>query len=331
MLKKISIVISLFVWAISVLGQPSDLNQTDANGKKQGKWKKKDETGGYEGQFKDDVPVGMFKYFYPKGELKATINHYDNGKKASAHMFHKNGKHKAIGLYYNQKKDSLWRYFDEKENLIAEEFYKKGVVNGISKDYFETGQLLQELQYRDGVKDGIWKQYYPNGKMKQQTTYVNGKLDGEFKMYADDGNLIMEGKYVDDLKTGNWFFYDSHGMMEKILTFSEGIQTREQIMNGEKVTYYKNNIPKSKVTYRQGKKNGEFVEYYEMGEWVTEKVPGDPNLGQEDDYEEVLVGQQIWRKGKYQNDKLEGEVIYYTRDGKVEKKEFYKNGELAEK
>lgn len=323
----------IFIGFAAVIAQPGDdqLNVTDANGKKQGKWKKKDETGGYEGQFKDDVPVGMFKYFYPKGELKATMNYYNNGKKAAAHMFYRNGKHKAIGIYTEQKKDSLWRYFDTEENLVSEEFYKKGTVNGLSKSYYGSGQLLEELNYKDGVKDGKWNQYFENGQLSQEATYVNGKVEGDFKIFREDGKVAVEGQYSNDLKAGNWFFYDTYGTIKKVVTFKDGFKFREKIMNGEKLEYYANNIPKSKVTFKNGKKNGEFIEYYEMGEWVTQEVKGDPNLGQDNDYEEVLIGQQISKKGKYVNDKLEGEVIYYTRDGKVEKKEFYKNGELAEK
>ena len=45
-----------------------DLNKTDANGKKQGDWKKYYENGfvRYQGQFKDDKPVGTFNYYYDK-------------------------------------------------------------------------------------------------------------------------------------------------------------------------------------------------------------------------------------------------------------------------
>ena len=47
--------------------------QTDANGKKQGYWKKKDEKTNklvYEGLFKDDKPQGIFKYYYPFDSVK---------------------------------------------------------------------------------------------------------------------------------------------------------------------------------------------------------------------------------------------------------------------
>ena len=48
---------------------------SDENGKKQGKWmKRKDGVKFYAGQFKDDIPVGEFKYYYPNGKLKISTH-----------------------------------------------------------------------------------------------------------------------------------------------------------------------------------------------------------------------------------------------------------------
>ena len=77
-------------------GQGTD-NQTDSKGRKQGVWKKLDAEGHlvYEGQFKDDKPVGLFKHYYSNGKLKATNNYFDNGKKAAAHIYFP-GVHSAV-------------------------------------------------------------------------------------------------------------------------------------------------------------------------------------------------------------------------------------------
>ena len=44
-------------------------NIKDASGRKQGSWIKMDTAGRkiYEGQFKNDIPQGTFKYYYPNG------------------------------------------------------------------------------------------------------------------------------------------------------------------------------------------------------------------------------------------------------------------------
>ena len=43
-----------------------------------------------------------------------------------------------------------------------------------------------------------------------------------------------------------------------------------------------------------------------------------------------LAGQKIKRKGTYKNDKLQGSILYFSLDGKVEKIEKYTNGVLTE-
>ena len=62
---------------------------------------------------------------------------------------------------------------------------------------------------------------------------------------------------------------------------------------------------------------------------MQELKKGDPQLGTEDEYVEVLKGHQEKVKGHYANDKLEGEVTYYNRDGSVDRIEIYENGELV--
>ena len=50
---------------------------TDASGKKQGYWKQKDEKTNklvFEGEFKDDKPIGKFKYYYPNDSVRAIID-----------------------------------------------------------------------------------------------------------------------------------------------------------------------------------------------------------------------------------------------------------------
>lgn len=314
---------------ITVIAQPDTApNTVDANGKKQGKWQRLYEDGKvrYTGQFKDDVPVGLFKYFYPKGQLQATINHFDNGKRAAAHMYHPNGEYKAVGLYREEQKDSLWKYFDDQGALISEAFYKNGELNGVVKDYYINGQLLQELGYKAGVKDGAWTKYYADGKVRQSATYVDGKLDGDFKIFFEDGKTSIEGKYRDDIKAGNWYFYDTYGTIERIQTWVDGAVKKDQVFNGEDIKYYTNGIPKSKTTYKNGKKHGDWAEYFDAGEWVVKTIPGDPMLGTEPEEVEYLEGQKISAKGKYVNGELEGEVIYYNQDGSIQNKEVYKSG-----
>ena len=62
----------LFLLAFSFSVNAQDINLLNSNGKKQGVWKKTYENGKirYTGTFNNDVPVGIFYYYYKSGELQ---------------------------------------------------------------------------------------------------------------------------------------------------------------------------------------------------------------------------------------------------------------------
>ena len=121
------------------------INEVDATGKKQGVWEKNYEGGElrYKGQFKNDIPNGLFYYYYPSGELQAEKEFFHNGTVAATHIFYKNRRLKASGLYVNNLKDSTWNYFNSDSVLVMSEQYVKGKLNGLTKTYYYEGQLYE--------------------------------------------------------------------------------------------------------------------------------------------------------------------------------------------
>ncbi|MFN7692106.1 MAG: hypothetical protein ACK5QU_13575, partial [Bacteroidota bacterium] len=70
-----------------------------------------------------------------------------------------------------------------------------------------------------------------------------------------------------------------------------------------------------------------FKEYYNKGQYKLVPKAGDNN----DDLERVLTGTQVKMEGNYIEDQLDGLIIYYSPEGKIEKKENYSNGVLLNK
>jgi len=327
--KILKFLFLISIYLITLYPLSAQPNKTDEKGLKQGLWKQYHENGKlkYEGEFRDNIPVGLFRHYYETGELKMTANYFNNGKSASSYIYYPNGKLEAAGLYTEQKKDSLWKYYNEEEKLIKDEFYNKGKENGTFKTYYANGNVVEEINWKNGVKDGAWKKYYEDGKPRQEAFYLSGTLDGDFKIYTDEGKPFIEGKYNKDKKAGIWYYYTGTGAIEKIEKYRDGNLFSEQMMNGKKEEFYKNNIPKSSVNYSNGKKSGLFSEWYEAGEWKKKLIKGQE--GEDDQWQEYLEGQVVKRTGKYVNDRLEGEVIYYNPDGSIAKKEMYKAGVLV--
>ena len=83
----------LFLFFIPFLGFSQPFNIIDDNGQKQGKWIKKYENGlnRYTGQFKNDIPYGLFHYYYESGELRIEKNIFIKDKRQQLISFIKTG------------------------------------------------------------------------------------------------------------------------------------------------------------------------------------------------------------------------------------------------
>lgn len=310
----------------------AQVNQKDAKGLKQGAWVKKDPTTKrtvYEGQFIDDKPTGLFKYYSESGKLKAITTYRENGTKAYALLFDEKGNKIAEGLYLNEKKDSVWNYFNPDKILIAQESYQNNKKHGTWKIFYEDGKVYEEMDWRNGVKHGAWKQYYKNSTLKTDATYNNGDLDGKMKFFFSDGKPDMIGTYVNAMREGPWEYYNPDGKLKMRELYTKGKVARKEYHNGVFNENYDNDILKSSITYKDGKKNGAFKEYYNAGEWKRRIKPAEGEFPEE--VEEYFEGQQLQREGAYLDDQLQGKITTYKPNGKIDKVEVYEFGKLKSK
>jgi antitoxin component YwqK of YwqJK toxin-antitoxin module len=201
-------------------------NEVDAQGRKQGNWVTYDGNGNikYEGAFKDDKPVGEFKYYYPDGQVKAIVNHNPVTGEVYAVNYYKNGLLMARGKYINQAKDSTWLYFSEiDETIVSEEHWDRGKKVGEWKTYYPSGQVMEVTQYKNGVKEGKWIQYFSDGTKKAEATYVNNELEGLMQIFYITGKVEVSGTYKNSTKNGIWMYFNEIGEAEKKEVYKDGV------------------------------------------------------------------------------------------------------------
>lgn len=204
------------VFALSISSLFSqNINQTDANGKKQGVWTKTYSNGvpRYEGKFKNDHPIGEFKYYYESGNLKAVTVFSPDGIVARTKTFHENKQPMAEGKYIKQKRDSVWLFYSNVDGkLLSLETYRKGVLNGTTKTYYpETENVAESIEYVNGIKQGPYRKYFPEGELMTEGTYVDDNLDGKFTLYHPNGKVQVKGMYNSGRQVGNWEYFDEDG------------------------------------------------------------------------------------------------------------------------
>ncbi|MDC3253192.1 hypothetical protein OAU25_02965, partial [Crocinitomicaceae bacterium] len=162
---------SLFFFLILFgFGAFSQINEVDSQGRKQGKWEKIYEgtrVYTYRGQFKDDLPVGKFVYFYKSQKVKAVINHnvVETGRSVAFYYYEDGGKPMSYGIYRNMKKDSVWSNFTPSGRLSSTETFENGKLHGLKTIYFipdlrsdKSRVISTTMVYADGLLDGAYQE-----------------------------------------------------------------------------------------------------------------------------------------------------------------------------
>lgn len=225
-MKKYCLIIFLFLFSYSgIIAQESERNQMDGKGRKQGYWKKYDEMGyvRYEGQFKDDIPIGKFNYFYPNGKVRAVSLMSNDGKVSRTKMFHRNGKLMAEGKYFQQKKDSIWNYYSEYDGvLLSTEIYIETKKQGVWKNFYPDGRVAEEITYENNFKNGSWKRFHTDATVKLEGNYQNDLKEGSFKLFHPNEQLELSGTYENGLQNGLWTQFDDKGKKLKEEIYKKG-------------------------------------------------------------------------------------------------------------
>lgn len=219
---RFAVYICVCFYAVATMAQT-----VDANGKKQGYWKKRDEKTNhliYEGAFKNDKPVGLFKYYYPHDTVRATLFFRADGKTVSAKLFHLNGKRMAEGNYLEKEiKDSVWTYYDEDGRLISREKYVAGKKQGPSTVYLPDGKVSEETQFKNGLENGPYIKYFDGLAVRSKGQYVNGKLEGKNTHYYPNGVEAAAGYYLNGGKNGVWVYKNQDGSIKEKELYKNGL------------------------------------------------------------------------------------------------------------
>ncbi len=191
------------------------VNQTDALGRKTGVWESRFSNGQprYQGQFRQGRPEGEFRYFFESGKLRATNTFEPGGLRAYHKSWAENGILVAEGIYFNQQKDSTWRFYSDVDGLlISEDDFQDDLLHGTAKVFYPaSGQLAEISMWQQGRKHGPWKKFFPDGMTMAEGSYADDQPDGLTIFYHPNGKIHIRGSYNNGLKAGIWETFDEDG------------------------------------------------------------------------------------------------------------------------
>lgn len=127
--------------------------------------------------------------------------------------FLKKNSSKVTGIVFN---------LNDSGNLILENSYKDGIVDGSVKQWFDNGQLQLLSNYKNGNLIGLSQSWYENGQLKTEQNYIDGKVDGEFISYYKNGQVQASGKRVNFLLEGTLLNYYESGQKKCEINYLNG-------------------------------------------------------------------------------------------------------------
>lgn len=248
----------LFIMLVTAI-QGQEINRSDTDGKKQGRWIKNYPNGKmmYEGTFRNDKPDGEFRRYYEDGALKSIMIFSNNGTEAETVLFYPNGLKASSGKYVNQLKEGKWRFFSftEKDLLISEAEYNGNRKNGRLVNYYPDGKAAEQVMYKNDLKHGECLKYYPDGTLTLRTYYENGLINGAFEAFHENGKAEIKGQYKNNLREGLWIIYRKDGSQKFRTEYAAGIPDNRSIDIYE--SEYIDSLERNKVIIADPEKTGE--------------------------------------------------------------------------
>ena len=170
----------------SLVTMQAQLNQTDAQGRKQGAWiydgamVKDAAFASYakveEGDYLNDQKKGVWKRYWPDGQVRSEITFVQGKPLGPYKLFYANGRLEEDGNWQEGKHiQNMRRYYANgklKEELVYD---VEGTKQGIQRFYHENGKLALEVPMDQGAEHGIQRRFDAEGALLEERQFENGK------------------------------------------------------------------------------------------------------------------------------------------------------------
>lgn len=273
--------VAVYANSQSFVYEGEEVNKKDAQGRKQGKWVilgKMKNLPGYapeekieEGEYKDNRKMGIWKKYYPGGQLKSEIEYKYNRPNGKYITYYPNGVIEEKGTWKGNKYVGEFERRYENGNVAQKKsFNQSGKTDGTVEYYHENGNPELVYTSKNGVETGEAKRFYPNGDVKEIINYSDGKVTN--RQEKDRVNPAIDEKEEEG----------SGGEAQGEKNAAEGGQDAKALRDGYHKTYNENQDLLQDGEFKNGKLwNGKWYKYDENG---------------------LLYKIEIWKNGKYYGD-----------------------------
>lgn len=306
------------------------------NGRPEGVWRNyyPDGTLKSVGRRRNHLLDSAWTFYTEQGVLAEVVNYREEKRNGERKVFDEEGNLLRKEIYNNDVRSRRIEIFypsGKIREMIPIDTVGKGKEHGTGYQFAEDdGRVVAVIEYSNGYvrsaerinekdkfnqEQGLWRMFYPDFKVKSEGRYKNGQKHGYWKEYDQMGNLVETVKYemgilVEDpeelVKLDIKRTYHPNAQVKSVGSYSKGVEegVHRQFSEDGKVKsaviYRKGRVIGDGIVDPEGRRQGEWKEYYETGE--------------------------LRAKGTYRNNRREGEWVFYYRDGKVEQYGNYVKG-----
>ena len=255
---------------------------------------------------------GLQTIYFPNKNIKQQTYFKFNVPDSSFKEWNEDGKLLVSGNYDLGSPDGIWEYFYENgrkksiEEVINDTIY--------IRSYFEDDSLNKQT-ISNG--NGFINTFYLNGVAKELYSFKNGLKTGLFEERTANGELSISGFFNVGKKDSVWRFYNYLGNLEKKIVY------KNDLLDGEYLVYYEDQLINTSGTYKYGKKIGEWIWNFSSGK--TEMIGSFEEDLQQGKWTYYYPSGEVSYTANFDQSKKVGEWIYYFKDGKEEKKGTYSN------
>lgn len=196
-------------------------------------------------------------------------------------------------------------------------FDREGRRHGYWKTFFADWSLHTEMYYRHGMRDGFYKEYDQKGNLKKIVKYVNDveqvqesdmqPLQMQYEYYSN-GQVKREASFRGGRREGIWRTFDEQGNVVSSQTYrkgglvSEGVVGTDGKRRGEYKEFYADSTLRAEGIFIDGKRSGEWKFYYQNG--------------------------KLQEVGKYKEGQPDGTWVWYHDNGATQIEEIFYKGLL---
>ncbi len=111
----------------------------------------------------------------------------------------------------------IWKTYYTSGNIESVVNYDDGAIDGTAIFYFDNEKhiIRAEIEMDNDVFYGEYKEYYADGNVKARLNFKRGKRWGDAIFYYQNGAIKIDGHFKKARRTGNWKYYSQTGELLK--------------------------------------------------------------------------------------------------------------------